>query len=134
MEEIKEPGKILFPELSYQIMGLIFEVFNQLGPGFTEVIYEKALIHELERHGIPFEAQKCIDVYYKGQNLGEFRLDLIIDGKIILELKAVKELSDLFRRQLASYLKATGIPLGILVNFGADRVQSTRIVLDTYSK
>ena len=129
MAETKAPKQLIYPELSYQIMGLIFEVYNQLGPGFTEDIYEPALTVELEKHGIPYETQKCVDVFYKGQNLGVFRLDLVIDGKVILELKAVKELNDLYRQQLLSYLKATGLRLGILINFGAERVQTTRVAL-----
>jgi GxxExxY protein len=70
-----------------------------------------------------------VDVFYKGQNLGVFRMDLVIDGKVILELKAVKELNDLFRQQVLAYLKATGLRLGILINFGAEKVQTTRVVL-----
>lgn len=73
--------------------------------------------------------KKCVDVFYKGQNLGVFRMDLVIDGKVILELKAVKELNDLFRQQVLAYLKATGLRLGILINFGAEKVQTTRVVL-----
>ena len=120
--------KIIHADLSYQVMKLAFEVHNQLGPGFTEDIYERAMIVELERNGIPFKSQKCIDVIYKGQNLGVFRLDIVIDEKIILELKAVKEMNDLFKQQLLSYLRATGLHLGLLINFGSLKVQSIRVV------
>ncbi len=123
-----DSSKVLYPDLSYQIMKFVFEVHNQLGPGFTEDIYERALMVEFERNGIPFKSQHCIDVYYKGENLGVFRIDLVVDDKIILELKAVKELTELFRQQLLSYLRASGLHLGILINFGGAKIQHVRIV------
>ena len=124
--EYKE--KILYPQLSYRVMEVVFEVHNTLGPGFLESLYEEALSYELALRGIPFERQKDIRVTYKGQVIGTHRLDLIVDGKIILELKAVSELNDVFRQQLLSYLKASGLRLGILINFGTPRVQYNRIV------
>ena len=128
MEKRKVAGeKVLFPELSYQIMNLAFEVHNRLGPGFTEDIYEKAFIVELMARQIPFEEQKSISIAYKGQFVGNYRLDIVVDSCIILELKAVSELNDLFKHQLLSYLKATGLQLGILINFGSDRLESARV-------
>ena len=118
---------VLHPELSYKIMEIVFQVHNTLGLGFTEDIYEEATVHDLETQGTPFERQKTIQVKYKGRVVGPYRLDLIIDGKIILELKAVSTLNDVFKQQLLSYLKATGLRLGILVNFGGKRVESVRI-------
>jgi GxxExxY protein len=103
-------------------MELVFEIHNRLGPRFTEYIYEEALSYELEAHQIPYERQKPIKVFYKGKDLGLYKLDLVIDGKIILELKAVTELNDLFKAQVLSYLKATGLRLGILINFGSLKV------------
>ncbi len=129
MQQVKTAdSKVLYPELSYQIMNIMYEVHNQLGPGFTEDIYEKAVVYELKNCQIPFEAQRTIDVIYKGQNLGTYRLDLIVDNKIILELKAVSDLNDVYKHQLLSYLKATNLRLGILINFGTAKVQSFRIV------
>jgi GxxExxY protein len=119
---------ILFPELSYQLMSIMFEVHNQLGPGYTEDIYEKAVVYELKCRGIAYEEQKPILVTYKGQPMGYYRLDLVIDEKIILELKAVSSLNDLFKQQLLSYLKATDLRLGLLINFGSMRVEYLRIV------
>ena len=118
---------IIYPELSYELIQAIFKVHNCLGPGFTEEIYQRALIKELELRKIPFESQRTIHIFYEGTNIGTYRLDLVIDNKIILELKAVSDLNDLFKQQLLSYLKATKLRLGILVNFGAKRVQSIRI-------
>jgi GxxExxY protein len=121
-------GKVLYPELSFDIMGAVYEVHKQLGPGFSEDLYERALTLELVARQIPFEQQKTIQVNYKGQLLGIYRLDLVVADQIILELKAVSALTDVFRQQVRSYLKATGLRLGILINFGAGKVQSERIV------
>jgi GxxExxY protein len=108
-------------------MEVVFEVHNRLGPGYPEEIYQRAVVYELRVRSIPFEEQKVIQVVYKGQNLGTYRLDLVVDGKIIFELKAVSALNDVFKQQLLSYLKATGLRLGILINFGASRVEYVRI-------
>ncbi|MBI3362742.1 MAG: GxxExxY protein [Chloroflexi bacterium] len=119
---------VLYPDLSYRIMQIAFEVHNTLGPGFVENIYREAMIIEFERQGISVEREKTIQVVYKGVIIGTHRLDLIIDGKIVLELKAVTALNDVFKQQLLSYLKATGMRLGILINFGGKKVESVRIV------
>ncbi len=119
--------KVIYPELSYEINGILFEVHNQLGPGFSEEIYERSVVIELEARKIPYERQKVIEVLYKGKPVGTYRLDLVIDGKIILELKAVAALNDTFKQQTLAYLKATGLKLGILANFGAARVETVRI-------
>jgi GxxExxY protein len=124
----KKSGEIIFKELSYQIMKAVFEVHNTLGPGFIESIYEEALAHELALQHIPFERQKEVTIHYKDQDVGTHRLDLVVDGKVILELKAVTELTDVFKQQTLSYLKATGSKLGILINFGSPRAQYIRIV------
>jgi GxxExxY protein len=120
--------KVLYPELSFQLMEIMFEVHNQLGPGFSEDIYEKAVILELKTRKIPFEEQKVIQVCYKGQPLGVYRLDLVIDNKIIVELKAVAEYNEIFKQQLLSYLKATHLKLGLLINFGKKKVESIRVL------
>ncbi|MCB8943169.1 MAG: GxxExxY protein [Ardenticatenaceae bacterium] len=118
----------MYPELSYQIMEAVFEVHNTLGPGFVEQIYEEALTFELRLREIPFSRQKPVQIYYKGQLIGKHRLDLVIDDKMILELKAVSELTNAFRQQTLSYLRASNLKLGILINFGEERVKSARIL------
>ena len=120
--------RVLHPVLSYQIMQTVFEVHNTLGPGFLESVYEEALAFELDLRGIPFVRQETVKVRYKGRVVGAQRLDLVIDGRIVLELKAVSALTDVFKQQTLSYLKATGLKLGILINFGAPRVEYVRIV------
>ena len=128
MNRKKAGEKVLYAELSYRVMNAVFEVHNQLGPGFTEKIYERALTVEFEKRNIAYETQKQIEVVYKGEKLGLYRLDMLIEGKIILELKATSALNDLFKQQLLSYLRATQLRLGILVNFGAKRVEYIRII------
>ncbi|MCK4908968.1 MAG: GxxExxY protein [Planctomycetes bacterium] len=119
---------IIHKELSYKIIEASFEVHNTLGPGFTENIYEEALCRELKSRGLNYERQKVIDVLYKGEKIGVYRLDLIVENKVLLELKAISELPDVFKAQVLSYLKATGLKLGILVNFGKKKVEYDRIV------
>jgi GxxExxY protein len=119
---------VLYPDLSYMLIQIAFEIHNELGPGFTEDIYENAFICELGFQYIPYEQQKPIFITYKGQRVGNYRLDLVIDGKIILELKAVTALTELFKQHVLSYLKETDLRLGILINFGALRVEHHRVI------
>ncbi len=119
--------EIIHRELSYQVMQAVFEVHNTLGPGYLEKVYEEALAVELELLNIPFERQKEITVIYKGRRVGQHRLDFVIDGRIVLELKSVSTLANVHKKQVLSYVKATDLRLGILVNFATPRVQSERI-------
>ena len=125
----EESEKIVYKELSYRIMEAVFEVHKTLGPGYSEPIYEEALFREFGFKGMKVERQKIIDVFYKGEKIGEYRVDMVVEDKIILELKAVSELNEIFESQLFSYLKATGYKLGILINFGKKEVRYRRIVL-----
>ena len=120
--------EILFKESSYAIIGAAMEVHRILGPGFLEAVYEAALAHELTLRGIPFERQKKLPVYYKGQLVGEYEADFVVDGQIILELKAVSKLTPAHEAQAHNYLAATGLRLAILLNFGAESLQQKRIV------
>jgi GxxExxY protein len=119
---------ILEKELSYTIMQAAFEVHNTLGPGFPEKIYEEAMARELPARGVEIERQKRVVVKYKGEPLGEFFLDNVANKRVILEYKAVSEIARIHEQQALSYLKATGLELAIVINFGAERVQSSRVV------
>jgi GxxExxY protein len=119
---------IVEKELSYLIMQAAFEVHNALGPGFPEAIYEEAMNRELASLRINLERQKRVKVFYKDEPIGEFILDNIADGRVILEYKAVSEIAKIHEQQALSYLKATGLELAIVINFGAVRVQSSRVV------
>jgi len=107
-------------ELAKQFVDVALEVHRELGPGYDELIYENALAVELKLRGIPFNRQKTIKVFYKGVEVGEGRLDLLLDDELVVELKAVDELNPKHLAQVISYLKATELPLGLLVNFQVD--------------
>ncbi len=125
---VTNENKVIYKELSFKVLELCFEVHNILGPGYSEKIYEEAVTKELKSKGIGYERQKLIEIYYKGEKIGEYRLDLVVGNKIILELKAISELNSIYEAQLLSYLKATKMKLGILVNFGGKKVEYKRIV------
>ncbi len=120
--------KILYKKLSYEIIDAAMQIHNALGPGFTERIYEEALCLEFRNKGLQCERQKRIDVKYRDAKVGEYVLDLVIDGKVLLELKAASEHNPIFDAQVHSYLKATGLRLGILINFGTRKLTFKRIV------
>jgi GxxExxY protein len=100
-----------------RIIGAAIEVHRALGPGFLESVYEEALCVELEERGIPFVKQAPISISYKGRDVGEGRLDLLVEDCVIVELKAVDHLTPIHAAQLLSYLRATGITVGLLINF-----------------
>ena len=112
--------QILYKEECYQIQGGIFEVYREMGCGFLEAVYQECLENELARRGVPFLAQEVLRLTYKGDPLRQtYQPDFICYGKIIVELKAVKEIAPEHKAQVINYLKATGFKLGLLVNFGS---------------
>jgi GxxExxY protein len=130
--EITRKGPdMLYKEETYQIMGACFEVYKEKGCGFLEEVYQEALEMELELQGIPFSSQQEIQLFYKGHPMKRHYIpDFIIIGKIIVEIKAVEKLTDHPRAQVINYLHATGLELGLLVNFGHyPKVEWERIVL-----
>lgn len=123
--------KILFKEECYLIQGAIFEVYKEMGAGFLEAVYQECLEKELRRRAVPFESQKNLPLAYKGEPLVQtYKSDLICFGKIIVELKAVKEIAPEHRAQVFNYLKASELRLALLVNFGHHpKVEIERIIL-----
>jgi GxxExxY protein len=117
-----------FEELSNQLIGAAIQFHKELGPGFLESIYEQALKVELSESGLRFDSQKEIKVQYSGVEVGVHRLDLVVEEEIIVELKAVKELADIHFAQLRSYLKATGMKVGLLLNFSKPTLEVRRVV------
>ncbi|HEX9988440.1 MAG TPA: GxxExxY protein [Chloroflexia bacterium] len=103
--------------LSYRVIGAALEVHRLLGPGFLESVYEEALCIELTLRGIPFARQVAVTLDYKGQAVGEGRLDVLVGNVLVVELKAVEALAPIHTAQLLSYLKTTGHKLGLLINF-----------------
>jgi len=121
-------GKHDFEELSKKIIGAAIEVHRELGPGFLESIYEEALKVEFTGHRLHYDAQIEILIKYLDVVVGIHRLDLLVEKQIIVELKAVKELTDVHFAQLRSYLKATGLKVGLLFNFANPTLEIKRIV------
>jgi len=125
-----EPSKEV-DELAYKVIGAAIEVHRVLGPGYLESVYEEALVVELGILGVPFERQKALTIEYKGHELAESRLDLLVGGRLIVELKAVDALAPIHTAQVISYLKALRLPLGLLINFNVPVLKSSikRVVL-----
>lgn len=108
--------------LTREIIGAAIEVHRLIGPGLLESIYEEALCLELEMRGVHVERQVCIDVLYKGHVIKGQRIDLLVEKEVVLELKAVEKVPDLAVAQLMSYLKATGLKRGLLINFNKKKL------------
>ena len=109
--------------LTYRIIGCAMEVYKQLGPGLLESIYEQALRHELQLNDIPVESQVEVNVNYKGRNITDnLRLDLLVDNRVIVELKSVEELKPVHHKQLLTYLRLMDKKIGLLINFNTDNL------------
>ena len=118
----------LYEEVTREIIGAAFEVYKVFGYGFLEKVYENAMIIELRLRGVKVESQKPIRVSYKGEPVGEYIADMLVDEKVIVELKAEKEYNRKHEAQLINYLKATKLKVGLLINFGEDRCKPKRLV------
>ncbi len=110
--------------MTASIIGCAIEVHRVLGPGLLESIYEEALCHEFEMNRIAFERQKDIDVVYKNRISKGQRLDLVVNGQVVVEIKAVKTMPDVYTAQVLSYLKSTGLKRALLINFSAQKLVS----------
>ena len=115
------------------VIGVLIEVHRVLGPGLLESMYENAICHEFDLRGINYQRQIPVSVSYKGKPIGETRLDLVVEGRLILELKACESLTDVHRAQVICYLRATGLKLALLVNFNVALLKDgiKRIILST---
>ncbi len=107
-----------YKELTHKIILIFYKVYNKLGYGFLEKVYENAMMIEFRREGIPAVSQSPIKVFYDEEIIGEYNADLLVDNKVIVEIKAVRRLADEHEAQLLNYLKATEIEVGLLFNFG----------------
>ena len=116
-------------QLTYKINGAIFEVNRVLGAGFLEKVYENALVLELRNQRLKADAQVPISVFYKDEVVGEYLADILVEDKVILELKAVDQLQKVYEAQILNYLKATGMKVGLLVNFKHPKADIKRFVL-----
>ena len=123
---MKEPDVITADQLITEIIECAKRIRRQLGPGFLEKVYKNAMVVELRKLKLNFEAEKQIQVLYDGVVVGDYRTDLIVEGKLILELKATQDLTIANEVQLVNYLTSTGIDDGLLINFGSDKLQFKR--------
>jgi GxxExxY protein len=121
--------KIIHKDLSYKIIGLAMEVHGRLGHGFLEKVYENALMLLLRREGINARQQHSIKVYFEGEIVGDYIVDILIDEKVILEIKALDDIRDVHRAQVLNYLNATRLSLAIILNFGRTKLEYERLVL-----
>ena len=117
-------------ELTYEINGAIFEVNRILGPGFLEKVYENALMIELNVRGVNAKNQVPINVHYKENMVGEYIADILVENKVIIEIKTVEKLAPIHKAQLLNYLNATGLNVGILVNFKSKKAEIDRVVFN----
>jgi GxxExxY protein len=124
----RKHGEFLYGDLTNKIIELAIKVHKKLGPGFVERIYEKALSHEMNKFGIKHEKQKLIRIIYDEILLGDQRVDMIIEDKIIIELKAVSELNSIHQAQMLSYLKSSNKRVGLILNFAKPRLEIKRIM------
>ena len=119
--------EFLYKDLTDKIIKCFYKVYDELGTGFLESVYEKALMIEFKDIGLKAVNQKSLNVYYKNHLVGDFKADIVVEDKIIIEIKAVSKLTAQHEAQLINYLKATGIKVGLLVNFGEELEFKRRI-------
>lgn len=126
---MNENKNIIYKDLSYKIVELALEVHNELGCGFLEKVYENALMILLDREGIPAKQQAPADVYFQNKVVGQYFADILVNNKMILELKTVDAIASVHKAQVLNYLRATGIKLGLILNFAKPRFEYKRLVL-----
>jgi len=114
--------------LSERVIGCAQNVSHELGAGFLETVYENALALELEEEGIAFVRQRQLDIYYKRKLIGQYQADIVVENKLIVELKAVSSFSACHKAQVINYLRASGLSVGLLFNFGMSRLGIQRVV------
>ncbi len=118
---------MLYKDLTEKILQCAFEVINELGSGFLESVYEKAMIIALKEKGLSVYSQKPIKVYFRKKVVGEYFADLFVENKVIVELKAVKLILPEHKAQVINYLKGTGVKIGLLINFGNKKLEYNRL-------
>ena len=115
-------------QITYQIRGAIYDVYKKLGPGLLESVYEEAMVYELQKKGLKVERQLEVPIHYDGHILKTpLRLDLLVEDRVVVELKSVKELQDVFFKQTRTYLRLLDLKVGILVNFNTDDILENSI-------
>ncbi len=121
--------KLLYEDLTFEIIGCAMEVHKTLGTGFLESVYESAICVEFKGNKLPYDKQVSFLVIYKDRKIKDFVCDIVVDNKVIVELKAVNKITDIERAQLLNYLKVTNLKVGLLINFGEKSLKYERFVL-----
>ena len=128
---MNEPGSVgkelLYEELTRSIIGCAFDVINELGAGFLESVYEHAMTIALTQTGRRVQRQTPVPVWFRGKSVGHFYADLLVDDKVIVELKAIRSISPEHVAQVINYLQATGVEIGLILNFGNQRLEYRRV-------
>jgi GxxExxY protein len=119
---------LMHSELTRAVIGAAMEVHSNLEPGFLESVYEAAMAIELNLRNVPYERQKAIPVIYKGEKARDFFCDFLVDGKVLVELKAIQIMTEVEEAQILNYLKVTGLQVGLLFNFGQRSLKYKRLV------
>ena len=123
MISVRQKKTMTINEITYEICGAIYDVYKEMGPGLLESVYEESLCFELEQRGLNVERQVQVPIKYKGNMLKtELRLDLLVEDKVIVELKSVEEMKKVFSKQLLTYLRLMDKKIGLLVNFNTDNI------------
>lgn len=120
---------MIYEELTHEILNVAFEVHNTLGCGFFEKIYENAMLCEFKRRNIESMAQKEMKVRYKGEEVGVYFADFVIENKVVLEIKTVDKISKIYEAQLLNYLKASNYKVGLILNFASTKLEYKRLIL-----
>jgi GxxExxY protein len=120
---------MIYEELTHEILNVAFEVHNTLGCGFLEKVYENALISEFKRREIKSIAQKEMKVHYKGETVGLYFADIVVENKVVLEIKTVEKITKIHEAQLLNYLKASNFKVGLILNFASTKLEYKRLVL-----
>ncbi|HXG64183.1 MAG TPA: GxxExxY protein [Blastocatellia bacterium] len=127
-ERNRDESRVLYKDLSFKVIGLAMDVHRKLGHGFLEKVYENAMMVLFRKAGIRAIQQAPIKVYFEGEVVGSYIADILVEEKVILELKALDKLTGAHRAQTLNYLKATGLRLAIIINFGGKRLEYERVV------
>lgn len=122
--------KIIYKDLSYKIIGLAMQVHRELGSGFLEKVYENSLMVLFRRDNIPAAQQVSINVHFEDEIVGNYIADILVDDKIILELKCIETIANVHRAQVLNYLKATGKQLAIILNFAKEKLEYERLIFN----
>ena len=130
----KQDSKLLHSKLTEKVLGVYYDVYNEIGHGFLESVYNNCMFLALTKSGMAVRREVPVPVYFRGQDVGQFKADLVVEGCVLIELKAVHNLDRTHEAQVMNYLRATELEVGLLLNFGSPKPQFRRIVFENSSK